>query len=153
MACTREAVGTITVLAILYGAIASAQAPEIEAGEPPEPQPEPNAIAAVPTPTGHFYGPASLREIMRDTAARHGLPDWQIRQMERVIDCESGWKPWVVGDQGTSYGLVQIHLPAHPWVDEEMALDPVFSLEFMAGEWAAGRQWQWSCWMRFFGGF
>lgn len=41
-----------------------------------------------------------------------------------VALAESGGDPAAVGDQGTSFGLWQIHLPAHPEVSQACALDP-----------------------------
>jgi hypothetical protein len=44
---------------------------------------------------------------------------------------ESSWNPSAVGDQGTSVGPYQIHLPAHPGVTSAEASDPVWSTAFM----------------------
>ena len=33
------------------------------------------------------------------------------KMMNAVVKCESGYKPTIIGDNGTSYGIVQIHLP------------------------------------------
>lgn len=41
-----------------------------------------------------------------------------------VALAESGGRPDAVGDGGTSFGLWQIHLPAHPEVSQACALDP-----------------------------
>lgn len=51
---------------------------------------------------------------------------------------ESGWNPSAVGDGGTSYGIFQIHLPAHPGVTADQAKDPTFAVHFMAGAYEAG---------------
>lgn len=55
----------------------------------------------------------------------------------RVIDS--------TGHQEESYGLAQIHLPAHPEVTMAEALDPVFSIDFMAKNMAKGKYSMWSC--------
>lgn len=81
--------------------------------------------------------------------------------MEQIISCESGWQPalqsyhkysatnvppgYHVGDREMSFGLVQIHLPAHPSVSYEQAIDPRFSVEFLARNISQGRASMWSC--------
>jgi hypothetical protein len=68
--------------------------------------------------------------------------------MLAVIQCESQFnteiqsqhhytaknvpKGYKVGDREQSYGLVQIHLPAHPTITKEQAIDPEFAVDFMA---------------------
>lgn len=44
---------------------------------------------------------------------------------------ESGANANSVGDQGTSFGPFQIHLPAHPGVTAQQAQDPQFAVAFM----------------------
>jgi hypothetical protein len=58
-------------------------------------------------------------------------------QMSRTIFCESGYKNIqsnVVknGIREDSWGLSQIHLPSHPTVTKEQALDPNFAIKFMS---------------------
>lgn len=56
-------------------------------------------------------------------------------------------KEWGVsaGDQEQSYGLAQIHLPSHPEISYNEAIDPVYAVEFIASQLAKGRGSQWSC--------
>lgn len=42
-----------------------------------------------------------------------------------------------VGDQGTSFGPFQIHLPAHPGVSAAQASDPTFAVKYMEPAYAA----------------
>jgi len=81
--------------------------------------------------------------------------------MEGIIGCESRWNPtiqshWTYsdtnvprgyspGDREQSFGLVQIHLPAHTDVSYSEAIDPEFSVKFLAENLAAGRHDMWSC--------
>ncbi len=51
-----------------------------------------------------------------------------------VISHESSWNPSAVGDQGTSFGLAQIHLPAHPDVSKEQADNPTYAIFWTAKE-------------------
>jgi len=44
---------------------------------------------------------------------------------------ESGWNAGAVGDQGTSFGPFQIHLPAHPGVSSQEAENPAWAVNFM----------------------
>ena len=49
----------------------------------------------------------------------------------KVIDCESRFNPQAIGDHGTSIGVAQIHLPAHPDITLEQAMDPIWSINWM----------------------
>lgn len=62
-----------------------------------------------------------------------------------TIRCESGFNSKAIGDGGTSYGLVQIHLPAHPHVTKEQATDPEFAIDFILDAWEKGQQRMWTC--------
>ncbi len=72
-------------------------------------------------------------------------------EMSATIQCESKFHPDAVGDSGTSFGLVQIHLPAHPDVTKKQALDPDFSIRWMAREFSKGNQRIWTCWRMIYG--
>lgn len=62
-----------------------------------------------------------------------------------IIDCESRWVPNAVGDGGNSHGLVQIHLPSHPYVTKEEAYDPTFAIDFLAKHLSLGNGSMWTC--------
>lgn len=51
---------------------------------------------------------------------------------------ESSQNPSAVGDNGTSYGAFQIHLPAHPGVTASQAQDPTFSARYMLSAYQTG---------------
>lgn len=63
----------------------------------------------------------------------------------KVANCESGFKHDAVGDQGKSWGVWQIHLPAHPTVTIEFATDPIKSTEWAMDNLEEGRWGMWSC--------
>lgn len=63
-----------------------------------------------------------------------------------TLECESGLDPEAVGDHGTSLGIAQIHLPAHPDITKEEALDPDFALDWAAKQFSLGHQTMWTCW-------
>lgn len=86
----------------------------------------------------HF---SQVREMVLDAEAKYGLSDMFLD----TLTCESGLHPDRVGDNGTSFGVAQIHLPAHPDVTKEEALDPEFAIEWSAQQFAAGRAYMWTC--------
>ena len=81
--------------------------------------------------------------------------------MSSIVGCESGYQSDVqskylyteknvprgykVGDREQSFGLVQIHLPAHPTVTKEQAKNPYFAVEWLAQGIAEGKASMWSC--------
>ncbi len=65
--------------------------------------------------------------------------------MARVIQCESQGNQYAVGDNGTSFGLVQIHLPAHPNITKEQAFDKEFSIDYLAQALSRGKGDMWTC--------
>lgn len=100
----------------------------------------------------------SLPELSDHYAAQYKV---NPKVMRAIIACESSWNPtiqsnhhyqadhpaWGVkaGDRELSFGLVQIHLPAHPDITKEQALDPAFALEYLAKKIAAGEAAKWTC--------
>ena len=65
--------------------------------------------------------------------------------MNIAVKCESQFHPNAVGDNGKSFGLVQIYLPAHPQISKEEAMDVDFALDFLAKNLKAGRSGMWTC--------
>lgn len=67
-------------------------------------------------------------------------PDAQTAQaMLLGSSFEAGWGPsFSVGDQGTSFGPYQIHLPAHPGVTPSEAEDPAWATQYMLPAYEAG---------------
>lgn len=51
---------------------------------------------------------------------------------------ESGWNTSSVGDQGTSFGPFQIHLPAHPGVTSQEAENASWAVNYMLPAYEAG---------------
>lgn len=102
---------------------------------------------------------ACIKEKVTDYATKYKVP---VSEMWRVIDCENpsldpkmqskyiykkdrpseGVK---AGEQERSFGLVQIHLPAHPSISYEEATDVDFSLEFLAKNLSEGNGKIWTC--------
>ncbi len=66
--------------------------------------------------------------------------------------CESRFDKNAVGDKGTSFGVWQIHAPAHLDITKAQMLDPWWSTEWAAQQFAKGNQLIWSCYNKLFGG-
>lgn len=79
--------------------------------------------------------------------------DVSPKTMISIINCENtNWDPTlqsrIVNKKGIreeSYGLSQIYLPAHPNITKENAIDPDFSLDFMANNLAEKNGNIWTC--------
>lgn len=84
----------------------------------------------------------TLKEKIASVAASY---DVSGNLMMEVIKCESSYNPNAIGDHGTSLGLVQIHLPAHPDITRAEAFDPIFAINFMAAQFAKHNENIWSC--------
>lgn len=73
------------------------------------------------------------------------LPPHGLTPLEyKVMMCESSANPNAVGDHGTSFGLAQLHFPRGDGVTKEMALDPVFALNYLH-KGMKDNPHQWSC--------
>lgn len=64
---------------------------------------------------------------LRALAASVGFPNPSLAAA--VAAAESRGNPNIVGDQGTSFGLWQIHTPAHPEFDAASLLDPTYNAQ------------------------
>lgn len=100
----------------------------------------------------------SIDAIVSRKAKEYGVSE---AEMMRIIKCESSFiedaqslhkykrdRPeWGVkeGDRELSYGLAQIHLPSHPNITYEQAIDPEFAIDFLAKSLSEGRGRLWSC--------
>jgi len=101
------------------------------------PSPTPQPVKQVP----------HLIQLILNTATKHDIDGERFLETAR---CESSLKPGAIGDHGTSYGLFQIHLPAHPSVSIEQALDPYFVVEWSAKKFKANPK-IWSCYKKLYG--
>ena len=99
--------------------------------------PEPPPVPELPPPP-----PISPKDIAALKADEYGV---SLELMTDIIQCESKWKPEAIGDGGNSHGLIQIHLPSHPYVTEEQAHDPEFAIDFLAKNLALGKGTMWTC--------
>lgn len=105
--------------------------------------------------------PGPFKEMLLAIATEKGLSKDKVIQIEHTIggdgvnkvcpNGESGWNSDAVGDSGRSFGLAQIHLPAHPHITSAQAKDPKFALNFIVDEFKKGNQWKWTCWRAIYG--
>lgn len=103
--------------------------------------------------------PLTPRELVDVKAKEYGV---NRETMIAIINCENRyWKPdqqslhtyktdrpelgVKAGDRELSFGLVQIHLPSHPNITYDQAIDPEFAIEFLASNLAKGKGRMWSC--------
>ena len=68
-------------------------------------------------------------EILKRIGEKYGI-DWKI--LKTICIKESQCNPNRIGDNGQSYGAFQIHLPSHPEVTKEQAMDFEWSAEWTA---------------------
>ena len=99
------------------------------------------AIAAEPPPEVALS--LTTREEM-EAYIRKEYPQ-RAERVIQVIDCESDFNPEAVGDNGTSFGLAQIHRPAHPQYSLENIKDPKWAIDFMIKEFKLKHENMWSC--------
>lgn len=84
------------------------------------------------------------QELAVAIANKHNL---NVGRFLGTIQCESNWDIEAVGDNGTSFGLAQLHHPERDWgITIEQAKIPEVALEIMADAWVKGEQGRWTCW-------
>ena len=120
----------------------------------------PSAGATV-TPPGTGYTRPQLEQIVRDAAVLHGA---NAARLAAVVECESKWDPYAVGDRGRSRGLLQFHcetpdcvgsLWAGLWPDVDPLPsrdEPEAAADAAARAWALGAAGHWSCWRMLYRG-
>lgn len=87
-----------------------------------------------------------IKEEVKLQSEKYNVP---YDEMWDTILCESGASTTIQsyhirkdGTREQSFGLAQIHLPDHPTVSREEAIDPEFAINFMAKNWHKVR---WYC--------
>ena len=94
-----------------------------------------------------IWTPEMVRELATNKAKEYGL---HTKRFLATIECESGFESvqsnhYYKGEREESYGVAQIHLPSHPSVTKEMALEPSFAVDWMAKQWVNDDAELWSC--------
>ena len=93
------------------------------------------------------YSPPALEAFASTTAVTFGLDK---KAFLATIDCESGFRASVLGDDGQSLGVAQIDLKYHPDITRAEAMEPYWSILWMAYEWQHNKADMWSCWRNLF---
>ncbi len=87
------------------------------------------AGAAIAPRAFNIFQGNTLLEWASLAAQRNGVP---LSVLYGLIDHESNWNPNAVGDNGSSFGLAQIHQPAWPGIPQASSFHPVFALNWTA---------------------
>lgn len=88
------------------------------------------------------YSTTTAEDIITSYAIHYGI---SAGPLVATLRCESDFDSGAVGDHGSSFGVAQIHLPAHPEITEAEALDPLWSINWAAEQFAAGHADLWTC--------
>lgn len=107
----------------------------------------PPALAGTISPLPYTIENAPV--IIEAYAVRYGIPS---SSLVATLRCESGFDANAVGDLGTSFGVAQIHLPAHTDISKDEALNPFFAIDWAASQFALGKASMWSCYKNIYGG-
>lgn len=103
----------------------------------------PVLAAQLPAP---IFASSTAEDIILSYAAHYGI-DGKV--FLNTLRCESGFTASAKGDyvsgNPTSFGVAQIHLPAHPEVTRAEALDPLWSIDWAAHQFSLGNAYMWSC--------
>lgn len=99
-----------------------------------------------------------MKRLLRRKAEEYGVSYYA---MDAIVACESQYhvaiqskhvytaknvpRGYRVGDREQSFGLAQIHLPAHTHVSKEQAVNPFYAADFLARNLAVGRSGMWTC--------
>lgn len=89
----------------------------------------------------------TIPEMIEHSAEKYGV---SFDILTNVISCESSYNSNAIGDYGESYGIAQIHLPDHPDITKEQALDADFSIDWMAQQFSLGHATMWSCFRKLY---
>ncbi len=103
-------------------------------------------------------GKLTPRELVRVKGEQYKV---SVPLMEEIISCESSWvvnaqskhvytkdrprEGVKKGQREQSFGLVMIHLPAHPNITKEQAINPEFAIDFLAKNLSLGKGSMWTC--------
>ncbi len=91
------------------------------------------------------WTPSEYAKVLR----QYEIKEKDIEKILDVIKCESNFRniqSEIIKDgiREPSFGIAQIHLPSHPDVSMEQALDEEFSIHWTAKKWKAGFR-LWTC--------
>lgn len=88
------------------------------------------------------YSTTTAEDILRAYAVKYAINGDEFVATAR---CESQFDEHAIGDHGTSFGVFQLHLPAHPEITKAEALDALWSVDWAAKQFVAYKQYMWTC--------
>lgn len=103
---------------------------------------------AIPSPVLSVYFPVednSTTTIASYILATSTVNHINGKRLLATLNCESGLDYLAVGDNGHSFGVAQIFLPAHKDITKEQALDWRWSIDWSVMQWKKGNQRIWTC--------
>jgi len=95
--------------------------------------------------------PVSREMIDRDIEFYGAVYGVATSTLNKVIQCESSFNQYAIGDSGHSRGLVQIFDDYNPDITDSMAFNTSFSINFLAKNISRGKGNLWTCWRKHFG--
>lgn len=105
-------------------------------------------VQAAPEPKPD-YSTTTLTAYIIESANRNGV---NAHELLTTLTCESGLQYNSVGDNGTSFGISQLHNPLRDWgISRNDALNPYLSIDIAAKAFKRGQQSRWTCWRIHFG--
>jgi hypothetical protein len=108
----------------------------------------PSIVERVEPQEAELTSTSSIRSYIEAEAVKVGV-DKNLAVM--IAECESGFVPQqsqivnAKGERENSWGVWQIHLPDHPQVTREQAMDIKFSTEYSLDLLKKGQATLWSC--------
>ena len=101
------------------------------------------ALKVAATTTQTKLTKADLQAAAVGYAVQYGIDPARFL---KTIECESGFNPNIVGDNGTSFGIAQFHYPLRDWgFTREQAMQPLFALAQAAKAFSEGQARRWTC--------
>lgn len=103
---------------------------------------------------GTIYSEQQIIDLISVYATKYGV---DASQMLETVRCESvGFRNVQSGHildgvREDSWGIAQINLYWNPEVTKEEALNPYFSMDFMARKFSQGKYHRWTCWRNIYG--
>lgn len=136
----------IIILSIIVGLALMCIAKKVVAPQKVEGS-QPTQVTDLMSPVEECRTRSCISELIHQKSLKYNVSEAVINT---VVRCESSFNPSAVGDNGTSFGLVQIHQPSHPNITKQQAFDPDFALEFLASELSKGNGRIWTCYRLLF---
>lgn len=105
-------------------------------------------IAALHSGQSITYSKSNAHEIIYAYEVAYGIP---YDELYITLNCESGLNPSAFNAQdshGGSEGIAQINIGSHPFITKKQRRDALWSINWAAQQFAAGKQGMWSCYVK-----